>query len=186
MAITPLLGEVAEAASKAFVSYTVSNGIHELMEESEIADDAIVVCGFGSIGKEILYALGTSHTRSDCEDKKLLPQIVAFDTEPSLIDKILIPMDNTAVLFGNGENPEVLRHHGVENPRAIFISYEEEEQVMAATTRLRTLFADTPIYTRAPSRKEAEDLKAAGATEVVVEHDELARSARSLLQSTKT
>ncbi|KAL7485253.1 hypothetical protein ACHAW6_010853 [Cyclotella cf. meneghiniana] len=185
MAITPLLGEVAEAASKAFVSYTVSNGIHELMAESEIADDAIVVCGFGSIGKEILYALGTSHISPDCEDQRLRPQIVAFDTEPSLIDKILIPVDNTAVLFGNGENPEVLKHHGVENPRAIFITYEEEEQVMAATTRLRTLFPDTPIYTRAPSRKEAEELKAAGATEVVVEHDELARSARSLLQNTK-
>jgi Kef-type K+ transport system membrane component KefB len=188
MAITPLLGEMAESASKAFVSYKVRGGTssHQPMEESMVAEDAIVVCGFGSIGKEILYALGNVHAKLDSHDERSLPQIVAFDTEPSLglMDQILIPMENTAVLFGDGESPEVLKHHGVEKPRAIFVSYEDDEQVMAATTRLRTMFADTPIYTRATTRKEANELMAAGATEVVVEHDELARSAQSLLQKT--
>ncbi|KAL7526253.1 hypothetical protein ACHAWF_001697 [Thalassiosira exigua] len=62
------------------------------------------------------------------------------------------------------------------NPRAIFVSYESHERAMAATSRIRTSFGETPIYTRAQSRLEAEELKSAGDTEVVVEMDELPRS----------
>ena len=111
-----------------------------------------------------------------------LPQVVAFDTKPSRINNILMPLSNVVVMYCNGENPEVLRSHGVYNPQAIFISYEHHEQVMAATSRLRTSFVDAPIYTRAQSRREAEELKCAGATEVSVEQDELPRSSPYLLR----
>jgi Kef-type K+ transport system membrane component KefB len=173
MAVTPLLGGVAEAASKMFTSDNADITKHAPMCESQVAEDAIVVCGYSSVGQEIVYRLGQMHSASDLA----LPRIVAFDKQPSLIDQILTPMDNTAVLYGDGENPEVLKCHGVEKPRAIFIAFEDEEQVLAATTRLRTVFVDTPIYARSTSRREARELKAAGATEVIVEHDELARSA---------
>lgn len=182
MAVTPLLGGVAESASKLFVSNETDDNANEEISESQVAEDAIVICGYGSIGREIVYKLGSMQS----EPGSSLPQIVAFDKKPSLIDQILTPMDNTAVLFGDGENPEVLKHHGVERPRAIFIAYEDEEQVLAATIRLRTLFVDTPIYARSQSRREARELKAAGATEVVVEHDELPRSAPLFLMNSTT
>ncbi|KAL7539325.1 hypothetical protein ACHAXR_009182 [Thalassiosira sp. AJA248-18] len=179
MAVTPLLGQVAAVASEAFENYTVSNGggvggegaMKEMvMEESQVAEDAVVICGYGEVGKKIVKKLGmdiSSSVEGEQEGTNIsstigdLPQVVAFDLKPSLINNILLPSSNVAVMYGDGENPEVVRSHGVENPRAIFISYEHHEQVMAATSRLRTSFVDTPIYTRAQSRLEAEELKCA-------------------------
>ena len=181
MAVTPLLGEVAAVAAEAFVSYTEGNVAQESAVESQVAEDAVVVCGYGEIGKEVVYKLGL--TDAGVNPMEGLPQIVAFDTEPALIDNILIPMSKAAVMYGDGCNPEVVKSHGVCRPRAIFISYEHHEQVMAATCRLRTSFINTPIFARAQSRVEAEELKSAGATEVVVERDELPRSAPALLNS---
>lgn len=182
MAVTPLLGQFASIASKAFESDTVSEEVYELVEgeESQVAEDAVVICGYGEVGKKIADNLASENNE---ETNMKLPQIVAFDTEPSLFNNILLPTSNFAVMYGDGKNPEVFRAHGVQNPRAIFISYEHHEQVMSATLRLRTSFIDTPIYTRAQSREEAEELKCAGATEVVVERDELPRSSPILLLS---
>lgn len=184
MAVTPLLGQGAALASESFfASYTGGGSIEAVMEgeESQVANDAVVVCGYGEVGKEIIKKLGMAQSNNG--DMSNLPQIVAFDTEPCLIDNILLPSSNVAVMYGDGKNPEVFRSHGVECPEAIFISYEHQEEVMAATLRLRTSFVDTPIYTRAQSRSEAEELKCAGATEVVVELDELARSSPYFLLS---
>ncbi len=56
------------------------------------------------------------------------------------------------------------------------------EQVMSAVARLRFSFPEAPIFARAQSRYEAQELKEVGATEIVVEFDELPRSAQALLQ----
>ena len=52
---------------------------------------------------------------------------------------------------------------------------------MSAVARLRFSFPKSPIFARAQSRHEAHELKEAGATEIVVEFDELPRSAQALL-----
>jgi len=187
MAVTPLLGQVASVASEAFAASNGEEGgdgtiRQSLDEESQVAEDAVVVCGYGEVGREVLINLGNSnHFDADDGIPTGLPRLVAFDTKPSLIDDIPLPASNAAVMYGDGENPEVLRSHGVSDPRAIFVSYEDHERAMAATSRLRTTFAEAPIYTRAQSRREARELKIAGATEVVVERDELPRSSPYLL-----
>lgn len=182
MAVTPLLGQVAAVASEAFASNPVGVYRKEMAEESEVAEDAVVICGYGEVGKEIVKNLGrVGASEINGGEEASLPQVVAFDLDPTLINNVLLPTPNVAVMYGDGENPEVFRSHGVHSPRAIFISYEHHEQVMAATLRLRTSFADAPIYTRAQSREEAQELKCAGATEVVVEMDELPRSSPYLL-----
>lgn len=52
---------------------------------------------------------------------------------------------------------------------------------MSAVARLRCSFPAVPIFTRAQSRHEAQELMEAGATEIVVECDELSRAAKSLM-----
>lgn len=186
MAVTPLLGSLADAASKYTSTLFVSNSALivavESSEECQVAEDAIVICGYEEVGKEVLLSLVSANLWSD-ETESTLPQIVVFDTEPSLINNIILPFPNAAVMYGDGENPAVFHSHGVSEPRAIFVSYQEHEQVMAATSRLRTSFVETPIFTRARTREEAVELKCAGATEVIVEADELPRSAPTLLMS---
>lgn len=96
-----------------------------------------------------------------------------------------MPSEDAAVLFGEASNPAVIQSSGITDPSAIFIAYEEAERVSAATARLRSSFPSTPIYTRAHTRSEAQSLKGIGATEVVIEADELPRSTSAFVWSTK-
>mmetsp|Transcript_18779 Transcript_18779/g.40666 ORF Transcript_18779/g.40666 Transcript_18779/m.40666 type:complete len:247 (-) Transcript_18779:83-823(-) len=122
----------------------------------------------------------------DCDDNGCsidnLPRVVAFDNDPGLTGSILIPNESSVVLFGDGSNPEVLKS-AVARPSALFVTFEGAGRVSSTTTRLRAAFPETNIYTRAQTRSEAQALKSLGATEVVVESDELARSAPALVFS---
>ncbi|KAL7455425.1 hypothetical protein ACHAWC_006962 [Mediolabrus comicus] len=177
MAVTPLLGVVAAAISE---SFTFDQTIHTSSEEGEsfVSEDAIVVCGYGDIGKALVEKLNELKSEEETGNP---PRVVAFDNSPILMNSILLPSPSSAVMFGDSSNPEVLIAHGVLHPRAIFVSYDDHEQVMAAVARLRYSFRDAPIFTRAQSRGDAQELMEAGATEVVVEFDELPRSAKALM-----
>ena len=192
MAITPFLGEIAEAASKPFLKTATSSKEDVQTEGTEVAEDAIVICGYGEIGESCLRVLYEEYERVKKEStaqagkgRRKLPQLVAFDADPSLAGSILMPSEDAVVLYGDASNPAVVLSSGIKEPTAIFISYEDMARVLSATVRLRSSFPDTPIYTRAQTRSEAQSLKDIGATEVVVETDELPRSASAFLWSTK-
>ena len=182
MSATPLLGELAQLASEPFLS---QSGIPKDSEsaitaiKTEIAKDAIVVCGYGTVGRKLLEELEKEHGGA--------ASIVAFDIDPAHpVDTVWRPSEETVVLFGDAANPQVLRNNGVTDPSAIFISYEDYSLVLSATYRLRESFRDTPIYARALTRAQAQSLQSAGATQVIVESDELSRSAVALIREQKS
>jgi hypothetical protein len=114
--------------------------------------------------------------------------VVAFDSDPRRVREALEEASSNnrgctvPVRFGDGANPELVRQSGVSEPRAIFLTYAEHSQCLAAAARLRAGFEPhTPIYARAQTRLQAQELKKAGATEVVVEFDELPRSAPAMI-----
>jgi hypothetical protein len=87
------------------------------------------------------------------------------------------------VLYGDGNNLEVIRSSGITIPQAVFVTYEDHSRSISATARLRAAFPDAPIYVlRAAKRRESHNLYLAGATEVVVECDELARVVPQLMR----
>lgn len=187
MAITPLLGEVAEIASAPFVHPERGDAESVVGDVTDIAKDAVVVCGYGPIGQSVLKMLGEEYNTLKSallpmieEKRSASPRLVAFDTDPSLIDNVLAPTEDSLALFGNGMNPSVLTGYGITEPAAIFVSYEDDSSVLSAAARLRASFPDSPIYARAPNRLQAQEVQAAGATEVVIESDELPRSAAAL------
>lgn len=185
MAITPILGDMAAVLSEPFVEETKDSIPDDgYPETTQVSSTAIIVCGHGEIGRSLLDSLGEQAVLSQLPLANGLPRIVVFDTDPSLVDTIPMPIEDSVVLFGDGTNPEAIRSHGVTDPAAIFISYEEHGDVLSATSRLRGAFIDAPIYARAQTRSEAQSLSAAGATEVVVESDELSRSAAALIRGT--
>jgi Kef-type K+ transport system membrane component KefB len=192
MAITPFLGELAEIASRRFEAHDDEETVFpaKTREITRIADDAVVICGYGEIGQSCLRVLDGEYRwlKSFSENADVLdnlPVIVAFDSDPSLAGSTLRPSNDSAVLFGDGSNPSVLKSSGISNPSAIFVSYEDAIQVAGATARLRAAYENAPIYARAQTRREAQSLKDIGATEVVIESDELPRSATAFIWSTK-
>jgi voltage-gated potassium channel Kch len=199
MGLTPLLGDLAAAASERFAGDVYDDDCECRPWGSgggEVPSRPIVVCGYGDAGHAVLHSLAeakdvlfvASNDKSDTANGQLppceRPYIVAFDTDPKLLEKSLLVEDNTAVLmFGDGSNPSVIQASGIERPQAIFVCYDEHNSNLAATSRLSRGFPSVPIYVRAQTRKEAESLKLAGATEAVVESDELARSAPALMRT---
>jgi Kef-type K+ transport system membrane component KefB/voltage-gated potassium channel Kch len=222
MGATPLLGQAAAALSERFLDFpeeshpshhrsnllletaaTSFNGTPTIPVPSPVvAEDAVVVCGYGEIGRSLVQALSvemstlkkkissagtlaaTSNGNYNDNDEVDRPSvsIVAFDTAPELVNSVLVPNADTFVFFGNGANAEVIRSSGITHPAAIFVSYEDHSRALSATVRLRTSFPNTPIYARAATRAEVGSLETAGATEVVVESDELPRAAASLVR----
>lgn len=184
MAITPILGDIAEKVSDPFVLKPREDEFDGFIQPAaqQIAHDAVLVCGYGTVGRQILSVLGREAApRPPQASNYGLPHIVAFDTDPALIDMVLMPTPETMAVYGDPGKPMVLRASGVTDPEAIFVTYSSHSRVLSTTSTLRSAFADTPIYARARNRAQAQALQAAGATEVIVESDELSRSAVALL-----
>jgi len=236
MAATPLLGDLADDAHAKLLEITdgaaardgsTGLGNEAPVEEqvTEVSPDALVMCGFGEVGRALAKVLddaglgstidaalwhrlraqrmaaagGTAAELGGRHNARMaapatsdawlagagghdtvLPSIVAFTTREAPAE-IALRGKSTIVCFGDGTNPGVLRASGVVAPRAIFITYGEHERCVSATMRHRVAFPDAPIYVRATTKAEAETLKEAGASEVVVEYDELPRAALELL-----
>jgi hypothetical protein len=197
MGVTPLLGDLAEASSKPFIGASspydeteASSNDGETNGEAKtnVAEDAIVILGHAEIGRAVLRMLvDVKATQEDTDTDtasavNVIPDIVAFSKNPDLVDVVLTPAPGTIVLYGDGNNPEVIRSSGITKPQAIFVTYEEHSRSISATARLRAAFPDAPIYVRAAKRRESRNLYLAGATEVVVEGDELARAVPQLMR----
>ncbi|KAL3908944.1 MAG: hypothetical protein SGILL_008288, partial [Bacillariaceae sp.] len=91
MAITPFLGELAQVASRPFEVHNEEGLITEMAstEGMSIAEDAVVVCGYGEIGQSCLQVLDEEYewAKGFSESVKIqnnAPKIVAFDSDPSL------------------------------------------------------------------------------------------------------
>jgi voltage-gated potassium channel Kch len=210
MGITPLLGIAADKLSNALepeeeivtspkelngststngyqhsVNGNDTNGIMNGNVGTTLGRDSIVVCGYGEIGRSLIRALDSEvdiykKVRDNARTEGL--NIVAFDIDEALVDSNIKPTEHSIVLYGNGCNAEVIRSSGISTPSAIFVAYEDHSRVLSATSRLRTTFRDTPIYARASIRAEVNALRKAGATEVVVEADEMPRAAPALIR----
>ena len=185
MGITPLLGDLADMASRPFETEDPEGPPPIVVGESQetyIAEDSIVVLGQSEIGRAVLRVL-VEQKPSRNQNGDQIPSVVAFTRNPDLADAMFFsPSPGTLVLYGDGSNPEVIRNSGIINPKAIFVAHQEHSRVVSATARLRAAFPNTPIYARAAKRRESRDLQLAGATDVVVEGDELARCVPQLMR----
>lgn len=190
MALTPFKGELADKASAPLLHQvkegTDSEGIDaELIHaKTQIADDAVIVCGYNEVGIKVLRSLGNEFRTPALDHGVGPPRLAAIDVLPSLTTYVKIPREGTAVLYGDATDPAVLKSYGISRPPAIFIALDDHEKVMSAVVSMQSTFPDAKIYARAQTRREAGELKRAGADEVVIESDELPRSAPALLRST--
>lgn len=167
MALTPLLGDAA-ALIAAKAEEGGKEGSEPQLMDADVAPDAVVVCGYGDVGRGVLEAArGETSEGHAC---------VAFTTRFAAAAE-----EDDAVRWGDAANPAVVRATGVARPRAVFVTYKDPDRNRNAVTRLRAAFPAAPIFSRALTRAEAAALKSAGANEVVVEFDELAKSAPALL-----
>ena len=141
--------------------------------------DAVVVCGYGEMGQlacDVLAdaeGVGGGAGAGELRDQVALPtgawgtRFIAVDRNPSRVSIGLAKQ--VRVVYGDGASVELLRAAGVIRPRAIMVTFASDKRCLETTRRLREAFSDTPIFVRARTAVDAEQLLQAGATEVVIE-----------------
>lgn len=126
------------------------------IETAETLDEHVIIYGYGRIGQSVGNLLEDEH----------IP-FVAVDLDPSIVREAHIAGE--PVYIGNSANPDLLETLGIARARLLVISHEDLPSSLEALRHARNLRPDIPIMVRTRDETHVEELREAGATEVVPE-----------------
>jgi CPA2 family monovalent cation:H+ antiporter-2 len=121
----------------------------------DIRDHAIV-CGYGRTGQSVARFLY----------REKIP-FIALDTDAHRVQQAISAGEN--VVFGSAERREVLLAAGLDRARIVVITYPDLPAAMKTLGVVRGRRPDLPVVVRAADDTHLDELKRAGATEVVPE-----------------
>ncbi len=157
MAITPYMVDHARRWGIAIA--------HEKQEIPEIGDEQIkteylenhvIICGFGRVGQTVSRFL-----------KQEGIDFIAIDIDPLRAKEAREAGEK--VLFGTSRQTELLKAANIDKARLVVIAFGEDKQSMEVIQRVRFLAPNVQILVRTRNDDNLEQLKAAGANEVVPE-----------------
>lgn len=108
--------------------------------------EAVVICGFDSLGSSIASYLSDPTVRASVGDQNTVVEYVGFDLDPEVVINGF--RKGQRVLYGDASQPLVLLTAGVQAPRAFVVTYPEQEVRLKTVEKLREAFPDTPIIAR--------------------------------------
>jgi monovalent cation:H+ antiporter-2, CPA2 family len=130
--------------------------VHDIATASLSLRKHVIVCGYGRTGRRI----------GDFLTREKIP-FIALDSNPTQTRR---PVGQGGrLLFGNGEQPEVLRAAGLERCRAVVITYPDTRSAERTIRLVRNELTDLPVIVRTADEHDIPRLKAAGATVVIPE-----------------
>jgi CPA2 family monovalent cation:H+ antiporter-2 len=116
----------------------------------------VILCGYGRVGQNIARVL---------EQQGF--EYVALDIDPARIRGAR--QAGEPVIFGDSSDEEMLIQAGLANANAVIVSFSNPGTAIGIVRSVRALRADVPVLVRTQDDARMEELKAAGATEVVPE-----------------
>jgi monovalent cation:H+ antiporter-2, CPA2 family len=116
----------------------------------------VILCGFGRIGQSVGHLL---------EEEKI--PFIALDLDASRVREAHLAGEH--VFYGDSANREVLKAVGVRSARLLVITHEDFAAASETLRHVRGLHPDLPVMVRTRDETHVEELRAAGATEVVPE-----------------
>jgi CPA2 family monovalent cation:H+ antiporter-2 len=118
--------------------------------------DHVVIFGYGRIGQNVGHVL----------EEEGIP-FVALDLDPSRVREARSAGE--PVFYGDGADREVLKAVDIRAARLLVISHADVAAALKALHQVKTLRPDLPVMVRTHDETHVEELRAAGATEVVPE-----------------
>ncbi|CAM9801681.1 unnamed protein product, partial [Discosporangium mesarthrocarpum] len=178
MALTPALSNLGDMAVDFISKRAIDRGGGMLLPPPALglvegegkgikAKDTIVICGFGPVGQIVASLVNSPVIASELGNCAY----VAFDLNPTRVRQS--SAQGCPIFYGDGSQPEVLRTAGFDNPKALVVTYRNNEAVLQAVERLRDAFPGVPIFTRAPDYEQYLRLQDAGSTAVVSDLSEI-------------
>ncbi len=131
-------------------------GLQEIAARAMNIEGHAIVCGYGRTGQSIARFLS----------KEKIP-FIALDMDAHRVQQAITAGEN--VVFGNADRREVLLAAGLERARIVVVTYPDVPSVLKVLGIVRSHDAELPVVVRAADDANLEELKRAGATEVVPE-----------------
>ncbi len=158
MMLAPLLlrynGTIAKRLTKGGYLEQRAEIIEEVREHGEQLRDHVIICGYGRTGQNIARIL-----------EKEGFEYMALDLDPVIVREARAAGER--VTYGDSTHKDILMAAGLENARAIVISYDDTSSAEKILLNVRMVRQDIPVLVRTRSDSALERLQQAGATEVV-------------------
>jgi CPA2 family monovalent cation:H+ antiporter-2 len=118
--------------------------------------DHVIICGYGRIGQSVGHFL----------DEERIP-FVALDLDPARVREA--HRAGEPVYYGDSAEGDILDAVGVDRARLVVVSHEDLAAALKALQHVRRRRPELPVMVRTRDESHVDELRAAGATEVVPE-----------------
>jgi CPA2 family monovalent cation:H+ antiporter-2 len=130
--------------------------IHQIAVRTMRSDAHIIVCGYGRSGKALAQFLAHEGIK-----------FLALELDPRCVRDAAAKGEN--VTYGDATKPEVLQAAGLMRAKAVVISYDDLHSALKILHHISRVRPGLPVVVRTADDTHVEELKRAGAAEVVAE-----------------
>jgi CPA2 family monovalent cation:H+ antiporter-2 len=130
--------------------------IHQIAVQSMAADAHLIICGYGRSGQTLARFMEQENIR-----------FMVLDLDPNSVRDAAAAGKN--VVYGDATKREVLLAAGLMRAKALVVTYDDSHSALKIMHHVRELRPDLPVVVRTADDEHIEELKNAGAAEVVAE-----------------
>lgn len=130
--------------------------IHQIAVKSMSRDAHIIICGYGRSGQALSRFLTRENLR-----------FIALDLDPRRVHEAAAAGES--VVYGDAAKREVLQAAGLMRAKTLVITYNDKHSALKILHHVNQMRPDLPVVVRTTDDAHIEELKKAGAAEVVAE-----------------
>jgi len=160
MIVSPLLIRYNKPITRALLGQKGPPQTAEQREDAATVELAkrehVILCGFGRVGQNIARVLESQGF-----------EYIAIDLDPARIR--LARQVGDPVVFGDSSDEDLLQHLGLAQASAVVISFADAAVSVGIIRAVRRLRGEVPILVRTQDDTHLDELRAAGATDIVPE-----------------
>ena len=130
--------------------------IHQIAVQSMATDAHIIICGYGRSGQALARFLKQENIRC-----------IALDLDPHRVREAMSAGES--VVYGDAAKREVLLAAGLMRAKTLVITYNDKHSALKILHHVNQIRPDLPVVVRTTDDAHIEELKKAGAAEVVAE-----------------
>jgi CPA2 family monovalent cation:H+ antiporter-2 len=130
--------------------------IHQIAVRSIATDAHIIICGYGRSGQALAHFMKQENIRC-----------IALDLDPDRVREAMSAGES--VVYGDAAKREVLLAAGLMRAKILVVTYDDKHSALKILQHVNDVRPDLPVVVRTTDDTDIEDLKQAGAVEVVAE-----------------
>jgi len=159
MLAAPFMIQYGEAIARRFSAAEWTSRamqMHQIAIQSMGSSGHVILCGYGRSGQKLASFL---------EDENL--SFIALDLDSRRVHEAIAA--KKSVVYGDAAKREVLMAAGLMRAKTLVVTYKDKHSALAILRHVKELRPDLPVVVRTNDDTHVEELKEAGAAEVVAE-----------------